>query len=129
MNNILNRVLTFLLRRRKPNLEKEGEEALLNYALHLAQEWGNDWMKPIQGRLGKSYPDLSPRELDLLNDLAQEAMRYSYDLAFRLYEKTSGGSFVEEWKETCLSKYAWIDEKNLNQLYSTGRYYAMREFG
>ena len=129
MNRFLNNVLTFLFRRRKPNVEKDGEEALLNYALHLAQEWGNDWMQPIQARLGKSYPELSVRELDLLNGLAQEAMHFGYDEAFRLYEQTSGGSNVEEWRKACLSKYAWIDEKNLNHLYSTGRYYAMKEFG
>ncbi len=129
MNSFLNSALTFLLRRRKPNFERDGEEALLNYALHLAQEWGNDWMQPIQQRLGKSYPNLSDRELNRLNDLAQNAMRYSYNLAYELYEKTEGGDIGKEWRVACLSKFPWIDDKNLKHLHSTGRYYAMRDLG
>ena len=129
MTNIFNRFLSVLFRRRKPHLEKDSEEALLNYALHLAQEWGDDWMKPIQERLATSYPDMSQRQLDLLNDLSQEAMHFCYGLARKLYEKTSGGGFADEWNSACLARYPWIDEKNLRQLYSTGRYYATKDSG
>ena len=121
--------MTFLSRRRKPSIERDGEEALLNYALHLAQEWGNDWMQPIQQRLGKSFPNLSESDLDRLNNLAQNAMRYCYNLAYDLYEKTEGGDFRNEWRVTCLSEFAWIDDKNLNDLLSTGRFYAMKDLG
>ena len=129
MNSFLNSALTFFLRRRKPNVERDGQEALLNYALHLAQEWGNEWMQPIQQRLAKSFPNLSVVELNQLNDLAQSTMRYCYNVAYELYEKTEGGDIGKEWKADCLSKYAWIDDKNLNDLLSTGRHYAMRDLG
>ncbi|MCH9693440.1 MAG: hypothetical protein K0U72_02925 [Gammaproteobacteria bacterium] len=129
MNKILNSAITFLTRRRKPNVDRDGEAALWNYSLHLAQEWGNDWMQPIQQRLAKAFPHFSESELDRLNDLAQNAMRYSYNIAYDLYEKTQGGDFGKEWKSACLSRYAWIDDKNLNQLLSTGRFYAMKDLG
>jgi hypothetical protein len=29
---------------------------ILNAGLHLAMEWGEDWLTPIQERLGSSYP-------------------------------------------------------------------------
>lgn len=129
MNRLLNSALIFLTRRRKPNIERDGEAALLNYALHLAQEWGNDWMKPIQQRLGKAFPNLSDSELDRLNNLAQNAMRHSYNVAYDLYEKTEGGDIRKEWKMACVSKFAWIDDKNLKHLLATGRHYAMRDLG
>lgn len=67
MHKYLNRVLTLLLRRRKPNVDRDGQKALDNFALHLAQEWGNDWLKPIQGRLGRSFPTLYVETKSLLS--------------------------------------------------------------
>ena len=121
--------MTFFLRRRKPDLERDGEDALFNFALHLAQEWGNNWMRPIQQRLGKAYPQLENDELDRLNNLAQNAMNYCYNTAFEMYERTKGDISREDWNKVCLSKYPWIDDKNLKSLLATGRYYAFRELG
>ena len=121
--------MTFFLRRRKPDLERDGENALLNFALHLAQEWGTDWMQPIQQRLGKAFPQLENDELDRLNNLAQNAMKYCYNTALEMYEKTNGEISREEWNRICLSKYPWIDEKNLTDLLATGRYYAWKDRG
>ena len=118
--------MMWLLRRRKPNVDKEGDEALFNYALHLAQEWGNDWMSPIQDRLKNGFPHLNSKELDALNSLAQDAMKYGYDLVHELSERSDGDDFKDEWRTKYLSKYGWVDEKNLRDLFATGRHYLMR---
>ena len=33
----------------------------------------------------------------------------------------------ETWKESYLSRYPWVDDKNLKHLFSTGSYYAMKD--
>ena len=44
---MISKLITLLFRHRKPNIEQHDEEALMNFALDLAQEWGDDWLKPI----------------------------------------------------------------------------------
>ena len=124
---MINQLLSMLFRRRKPNIKKEGEEALMNYALEIAQAWGEDWLTPIQGRLSRAYPKLTQEQLDKYNSIAQEAMKYGHDLVYSMSEKQGRDISEAQWKETYLSRYAWVDSKNLNHLFSTGSYYAWKD--
>lgn len=126
MNKFPSSATNQIVRRRKPNVDKEGDEALFNYALHLAQEWGIDWLSPIQERLEQDFPDLDSRNLDYLNELAREAMHYGYDLFRDLSEPKVGERLEAEWRTKCLSKYGWIDDNNLERLFSTGMYYSLK---
>jgi len=125
---IINSILTLLFRRRKPSLKKGGEDAILNYALELAQEWGEDWLMPIQERLGKAYPSFTRQELDRYNTIAQEAMFFGHNLVYKA--KEDGNDITKsEWQTVFLSRYPWVDKRNLSHLYSTGSYYTWKDFG
>ncbi len=123
---MINRILRFLFVRRKPSLKSGSEEALLNYALELAQEWGEYYCEPIQGRLGKAYPHFTTEELDRYNAMAQSAKDDGYILVgsmSTLAEKSGKPISEAQWREAYLAKYPWVDKKNLKHLFSTGKYY------
>ena len=119
--------MNLLFRRRKPDIKKQGEEALLNYALELAQEWGDDWLQPIQERLSKAYPHFTEEELNKYNSIAQEGMKYGYDLVYSMAGKHGKNTKESEWKASYITRYSWVDKKNLSHLFSTGMYYAMKD--
>jgi len=124
---MINKLITLLFRHRKPKIEKHSEEAIMNFALDLAQEWGDDWLKPIQGRLSKAYPNFTRDELDKYNAIAQDAMQFGHDLVYSMVEQQ--GQYIDEaqWKIEYLSRYPWVDDKNLKHLFSTGNYYAWKD--
>lgn len=111
--------------RRKPSRDDD-RETYLNYALHLAQEWGKDWLQPIQDRLHRTCPHLSREELNHYNVIVQAAMNCGYDLVYELAEQDRMKISKDEWQRNLLEQYPWIDKKNVDRLFSTGMYYAMK---
>lgn len=99
----------------------------MNYALDLAQEWGEEWLKPTQERLQKAYPNLSQTELDRLNSIAQDAMKFGHDLVYSMAEKEGKNISEGTWHEAYTARYPWVDKKNLRHLFSTGKYYAWKD--
>jgi hypothetical protein len=114
--------------RRAPS-RKKGEQALLNYALDLAQEWGAHWLKPVQERLRKAYPEMTQEELDRLNSIAQAAMKAGHELVYSMAEQREKGKDPQQsvWQEAYLKEFPWVDRDNLGHLFSTGMYYAWRD--
>ncbi len=49
-------------------------ETILNIALKLTMEFGENWMQPIQNRLSKRFTNLSNQELDNYNDICQKIL-------------------------------------------------------
>jgi hypothetical protein len=90
---MLDRILRWLIPKRRAPSRKKGEQALLNYALDLAQEWGGDWLKPVQERLRKAYPEMTQDELDRLNSIAQAAMKAGHELVYSMAEQRSRPPF------------------------------------
>ncbi len=123
---MINKIIALLFRRRKPSIEKEGEEALLNFTLELAQEWGDDWMQPVNERLKKAFPRFTQQELDKYNAAAQEAMKYGHELVCSLAKEQGNNVDKSAWKKMYLARYPWVDNRNLKHLFSTGRYYAWK---
>lgn len=124
---VINSVLRKLFVRRAPKIVPGNETLVLNYALELAQEWGEFWLKPIQGRLAKVYPQLTTAELDHYNLIAQEAMKYGHDLTYSLAKSLTTDAGKAAWKETYLAKFSWVDARNIRHLMGTGMYYAMKD--
>lgn len=120
-------MLRKLLLRRKPKPVPGDDTPLLNYALELAQEWGEYWLQPIQGRLGGDYPELSAEDLDRYDALARDAMKAGHDLVYALAEAQSGKVDQTQWRARYLERYPWVDERNLKHLFSTGMYYAQKD--
>lgn len=111
----------------EPKPPTSDDLAIKNRALTLAQEWGKDWRQPIQQRLGAVFAQLSPAELDQLNELVQAAMHHGHDLVYTMAEQQGRAVNQALWRATFLQRYPWVDERNLRHLYSTGMYYAWKD--
>lgn len=103
------------------------EEILLNAALDLAQAWGEDWHKPTQARMQTAHPQLSASALDRLDDIARAAMRHGHALVCSMVESHGGNISESQWRQGVLERYPWIDRRNLDRLFSIGRYYAWKD--
>ena len=124
---MINAVLRKLFVRRAPRIQGASEDALLNYSLDLAQEWGQYWLQPIQSRLRSAYPGLPDSELDRLNAAAQAAMTFAHDLVYSMADQYGRKFDQSKWAADVLAQFPWIDQKNINHLHSTGLYYAWRD--
>jgi hypothetical protein len=105
---MLNWVFRLLDRGPLPN--SDDDVALKNHALHLAQEWGKDWLKPIQARLKRDFPDLDDAEADRLNALAQGAMRAGHDAVYDMASVGRTSLKFEDWRDRFAPHYPWIDD-------------------
>lgn len=115
----------WLFRRKRPYDRDE----LMNKSLSLAMAWGKNWLKPIQERLRRSYPDLTQDELNEFNDLAQSTMKFGHDLVYSSVEKNGVAIDKALFENAIKAKYPWVTRRNVNYLYSQGRYYAWKDFG
>jgi hypothetical protein len=103
---------------------------ILNQGLSLALEWGEQWLEPIQERLGTIYPQLSEKELDDYNSYCKKVASDGNALIFKIVHEDSedfyGVKNRQLWKKTMLERYPWINEENLSRSYSQSCYYAMK---
>lgn len=102
---------------------------ILNVALDMSMELGENWLKTIHERLHKKYPEISSEDLEKINSICKEVNKFANNYVYK-----SGSiinkeiSFVDfnKFKDAMLLKYDWISVSNLNQLYSQSCYYAMK---
>ena len=104
-------------------------EEILNTALEMSMEFGENWLKPIHERLHKKYPDISSEDLDKLNSICKKVNQFANNYVYK------GGSVINgeiefvnfnQFKKDILLKYSWITENNLSHLYSQSCYYARK---
>ena len=110
------------------------ESEILNSGLKFALEFGETWLKPINKRLSKKYPWLTLAELNYYNDVCvsirESGHKFVYDVLENL--EHDGKTIEEELLKSQLStyvldKYLWINQENINHLFSQSCYYAWRE--
>ncbi len=123
VENGLNWIFDKISRPRTLDLRTATEEDLLNYSLSLAQEWGPNWMKPINDRLRKIYPDLDPVKIDEYSRVAREVMNDGYRVVSRLLEVHGKSLTKEQFQDSFNSMYPWVNNRNISNLLSTGTYY------
>lgn len=99
---------------------------LLNDGLHLAMEWGPDWLMPIQERLAKKYPRLSEIELDEINAICQAAMSFGHGTVYDLVREHGRDIALQQFEPIVKSRYPWVDAGNMSRLFSQGMYYSMK---
>lgn len=92
---------------------------IANKALQLAQEWGEEFMKPTQPRLAALYPKLTKKQLNDYDALAREAMRAAHGFTYDHPECE-----VHACEEAVLAKCPWVSGENIGRLYTQGMYYA-----
>ncbi len=105
------------------------EEEILNKSLLLAMEWGKNWLQPIQKRLGKLYPKLSPGELDRYDSIARKAMEYGHSTVYKMAEVVGIAIHKKEFAVKFKAKYEWVSDENIGRCFSQGRYYAFKDIG
>ena len=101
------------------------KEDILNAGLHLAMEWGEDWLKPIQARLARAYPSLSGAELDEYEGACREAMEFGHAEVSRTWTLVGNAEkeAFDRFNAAIRVRYPWIDDKNVGRLFSQGTYY------
>lgn len=98
---------------------------LLNFALDLSLEWGENWLQPINERVRDAYPELSETQAQTLEDWCVEARNFAYAEVEKWYPMEVEDK-ADKAMETTRRKYPQIDEHNLSRLYNQGMYYAWR---
>ncbi|MBP6004798.1 MAG: hypothetical protein KA746_15310 [Pyrinomonadaceae bacterium] len=98
-------------------------DKLLNTALELTTEWGENFCKPIHERIRRTYPTLTDAEIDELTKLSREAESYIY----RLAEQELAGSFSEDQiVPEARRKFNWLSLDNASRLKNIGMFYARK---
>ena len=105
-----------------PQVASSGEPRdPLNHAMHLAMEWGGDFMKPTQPRLKQVYPTMSDAELDHLEGHARAAMKFGHDYVYAHPHATT-----DECIAAIRASFPWVSDANGSRAHSQGQYYAMK---
>ncbi len=103
--------------------EQNQESELLNKALELATEWGENFRKPIHDRIRSFYPTISDEEIDRLTTCSNAAESYIYALGERELE---GEIHEADLVRLAIEKYPWLNKHNVNRLTGIAMYYARR---
>lgn len=98
-------------------------DALLNLALELATEWGDNFRKPIHERIRLTHPELTDAEIDELAAIASKVESRIYALA----EDEMAGKITEfDIVPTATGEFPWLSHSNAARLANIGMYYARR---
>lgn len=104
-------------------------DEVLNAGLNLAMEWGEDWLKPIQDRLGLLYPAMSQAERDEANSTCQAAMKFGHGSVYELASASGKDTKASDFERIMKHRYSWVDSRNLARLFNQGMYYAWKDMG
>lgn len=113
----------------KASRTKPTREALLNEGLDLAMDWGEDWLAPIQGRLAKRHPDLRRDQLDELDTVCQEAMRFGHETAYDLVRMQGKDATQDVFVPLVIARYSWLTSETAARLFNMSMYYAWKTGG
>ncbi len=96
---------------------------LLNLALELKTEWGENFQQPINERMLDKFPALTTDEIKELDKIAGEAESFIYTLA----EQELDGKILEsDIVSQARFKFPWINDNNLFRLKNIGMFYARK---
>lgn len=96
---------------------------LLNLALELKTEWGENFKKPIDERILNKFPALTADEINELDKIAGEAESLIYNLA----EQELDSEILEsDIISQARLKFPWINDGNLFRLKNIGMFYARK---
>jgi hypothetical protein len=101
----------------------EFEPEVLNAALELATEWGENFRKPIGDRMKARFPELSDEEIEQIEALVRKAEFCIYEVAAKeeLSEISEG-----EISLIAAEEFPWIEDSQIARLKNIGMYYARR---
>lgn len=98
-------------------------DQLLNAALELVTEWGENFGKPIDDRILAIYPQLTSDEIAALTKISREAEYFIYSLA----ERELAGEISEtEIPQLAVREHPWLNAQNTARLTGIGMFYARK---
>ncbi len=96
---------------------------LLNTALELTTEWGENYGKPINERILAKHPDLTPDDISSLTKISREAEYFIYSLA----ECELAGEISEsDIPVLAVNEHPWLNSQNTARLTGIGMFYARK---
>ena len=96
---------------------------ILNVALAMSLEWGENWLAPINARIVAAYPALSAEDAQTLDLWCKEVSKFAYALVEKDYPQNMAGN-VGDAMHHVARQYPQLDADNLARLYNQGMYYA-----
>jgi hypothetical protein len=100
-----------------PDFENISAE-ILNAALDMSMEWGENLLKPINKRIIEKFPELTEEQADILNYWCNEVKDFAFAKVAKDYPLE--GTAIEEVKQ----RYPQINNETLTHLLNQGMYYA-----
>lgn len=98
-------------------------DELLNTALELTTEWGENYGKPIDERILAKHPDLSQDDIAVLTKISREAEYFIYSLA----ERELAGEISEaDIPQLAIKEHSWLNPQNTSRLTGIGMFYARK---
>lgn len=105
------------------NNEMEFSNEVLNEAMELSIEWGENYRKPIYERLHKKYPEINAEQAEKIQKHCREAESYIYTLG----EKELNGEISEvDIVPLAQRKYPWVKVKHWYRLKNIAMFYARK---
>lgn len=96
---------------------------MMNHALELTTEWGENFRKPIDERMLRKYPELSSDDIARLKKVADEAESFILTLAEReLAGEVNESDIIPMAQE----KFPWVNENQLYRIKNIGMYWARK---
>jgi hypothetical protein len=98
-------------------------DEILNDALELTTEWGENFRKPIYERLKKKYPEISAELAEKTQKYCQKAESFMYALG----EKELNGEISEsDMIFLAQRQYPWVKAKHWYRLKNIAMFYARK---
>lgn len=104
-------------------LDHDFADDLLDLALMLATEWGENFRKPIDDRIRTTHPDLTDADIKLLTAIVKQAEYYIYSLAD---DQLAGVITESEIISRARDRFRWLGAGNASRLKNIGMYYARK---
>ena len=96
---------------------------MMNHALELATEWGENFRKSINDRMRLKYPELTDEQIEHLKKLADEAESYILSLAD---DELAGKIGESDIVPLAHEKYSWVNDQQLYRIKNIGMYWARK---
>lgn len=98
-------------------------DEVLNDAMEMSVEWGENYRQPIYERLHKKYPEISAEQAEKIQKHCREAESYIYALG----EKELNGEITDaDIVPLAQRKYPWVKAKHWHRLKNIAMFYARK---
>ena len=109
-------------------------EEILNKGLKYSLEFGKNWMRPINERLSRRFPNLTNAELEEFNRICEQTRNSSLNHMSEILQRITDQqnrvkekeikSAITEWMR---DQFPWVSSSNIKRIHSTGMYFGWKD--